>query len=146
MMRLIVETDIPELFSIRTSVKENLLSMEDLKKLGITPESVAARLRSSNQGYIWEEDGRGLGFAISDKSNAEMWVIAVRPEYEGRGIGGALLAAVEQVLWDEGHKEIWLTTSMDPRLKAYSFYKKHGWVDDKIVNDVRYMKKTCQGS
>ena len=145
MMRLIIESDIPELFSIRTSVKENLLRMEDLKKLGITPESVAERLRSSNKGYIWEEDGRGVGFAISDKSNAEMWVIAVRPEYEGRGIGGKLLEAVEQVLWDEGHKEIWLLTSVPIHLKAYSFYKKHGWVDDKIVDDVRYMKKTYPG-
>ena len=83
-----------------------------------------------------------VGFAIGDRSSGEMWVIAVLPGHIGRGIGGALLEKVEAWLFSEGCSELWLTTDVDTRLRAYSFYKKHGWTDWKIENGLRYMRKT----
>jgi GNAT superfamily N-acetyltransferase len=78
---------------------------------------------------------------MGDRTNGEMWVIAVLPEYEGRGIGSELLTRVEDWLWSEGWEESWLTTDVDPALRAYGFYLAHGWVDDRIEGGLRYMKK-----
>jgi ribosomal protein S18 acetylase RimI-like enzyme len=78
-----------------------------------------------------------------------MWVIAVLPGHIGRGIGGALLEKAEAWLFSEGCSELWLTTDLDTRLRAYLFYKKHGWRDWKIENGLRYMKKmrlTCDAA
>jgi GNAT superfamily N-acetyltransferase len=66
----------------------------------------------------------------------------LRGDRNGRGIGGALLEKVEAWLFSEGCSELWLTTEVDTRLRAYSFYKKHGWSDWKIENGLRYMRKT----
>lgn len=41
----------------------------------------------------------------------------------------ALLEKVEAWLFSQGCSELWLTTDLDKRLRAYSFYKKHGWSD-----------------
>ena len=48
---------------------------------------------------------------------------------------------VETWLFSEGCSSLWLTTDVDTRLRAYSFYKEHGWRDWKIENGLRYMKK-----
>lgn len=41
----------------------------------------------------------------------------------------ALLEKVEAWLFSQGCSELWLTTDLDKRLRAFSFYKKHGWSD-----------------
>jgi hypothetical protein len=56
-------------------------------------------------------------------------------------IWGALLEQVETWLFSEGCSSLWLTTDVDTRLRAYSFYKEHGWRDWKIENGLRYMTK-----
>jgi GNAT superfamily N-acetyltransferase len=68
--------------------------------------------------------------------------LAVLPGYEGRGIGAELMRRVEDWLWSEGWNDIWLTTDVDTSLRAYGFYKRQGWVDTEIKDDLRYMKKT----
>jgi GNAT superfamily N-acetyltransferase len=65
---------------------------------------------------------------MGDSTNAELTVIAVLPDYEGRGIGKRLLSEVENWLFSLGHKELWLVTTPDPDLRAYNFYVKRGWV------------------
>ena len=87
--------------------------------------------------------GAGLGSWLRHGGSiiGEMWVIAVLPTHIRRGIGGALLEQVETWLFSEGCSSLWLTTDVDTRLRAYSFYKEHGWRDWKIENGLRYMKK-----
>jgi len=70
-----------------------------------------------------------------------MWVIAVLPDYENRGIGAELLSRVEDWLWSAGWEQIWLTTDLNPALRAYGFYQRQGWVDHKIEDELRYMQK-----
>jgi GNAT superfamily N-acetyltransferase len=82
---------------------------------------------------------------MANGSTGEFWVIAVRPEYEGRGIGSELLELAEGWLWSIGWKEIWLWTSLDTRLRAYSFYRKRGWIDAEIRKNQRFMTK-CRES
>ena len=40
-----------------------------------------------------------------------------------------------------GCARLWLTTDLDAGLKAYRFYRQHGWQDDRIENGLRYMVK-----
>ncbi|MBY9081141.1 GNAT family N-acetyltransferase [Paenibacillus sp. HN-1] len=80
--------------------------------------------------------------AMGDRETGEMWVIAVLPEYINKGIGTGLLQLVEKWLWESGCKALWLTTDLDIRLRAYSFYRKNGWQDDRLEDGLRYMVKS----
>lgn len=50
--------DVPGIFHVRVSVRENLLSEEQLRQRGITPESVAIRLEGHCKRWVAEEDGQ----------------------------------------------------------------------------------------
>ena len=76
----------------------------------------------------------------SNKTSGEMWVIAVLNKHEGKGIGKKLLTLVEDWLWSEGWKEIWLTTDPDETDRAVGFYRHLGWKDWKLEKD-RHMRK-----
>lgn len=140
-IREIMPADIPALFAVRVVTHENRLTLDELAALDITEESVARRMMGSFKGWLCEVDGRVVGFAMGDRATGELWVIAVLPEYIGRGIGSALLRQVEDWLKAEGCPRLWLTTDVDPGLKAYTFYRQHGWVDDRIEHGLRYMVK-----
>ncbi len=142
LIRQIEVADIPDLFSVRTATDENHLTLEDLAEIDITETSVKAKLLGSYKGWLCEDEGEVVGFAIGDRSSGEMWVIAVLPSYIRQGIGGALLAKVDEWLFSQGCSELWLVTDLDTKLRAYSFYRKHGWMDWKIDDGLRYMKKS----
>ena len=139
--REIVERDIQDLFIVRTRTHQNCLTLGDLHELGITEESVKVRMQGTYKGWLCEVDGQMVGFAMGDRATGELWVIAVLPEYIGFGIGARLLALVEGWLAESGCTHLWLTTDIDPSLKAYGFYRAHGWKDDRIEDGVRYMEK-----
>ncbi len=125
--REIEPRDIPELLVLRTRVKENRLSLEDLNRMGITEESVNAKLNSTYKGWLCRDgSGRTLGFSIGNKNDGEMWVIAVLPECERLGIGKKLMLLVQEWLF-QFHNELWLTTEHDPANRAYGFYQSLGW-------------------
>ena len=145
-IRRIEVSDIPATFRVRVATDENRLTLDQLAAFGINQNSVREKLQGSYQGWLCEEQGSVVGFAIGDRSSGEMWVIAVLPSHVCCGIGGALLEKVEAWLFSEGCPELWLTTDVDTRLRAYSFYKKHGWCDWKIENGLRYMRKVLNSS
>jgi ribosomal protein S18 acetylase RimI-like enzyme len=126
---------------VRTATDENRLTLEELAALGITKATVQEKLLGSFKGWLCEDEGKVVGFAMGDKTLGEMWVIAVLASYTRQGIGSQLLTRVETWLFSMGCPEIWLTTDIDQRLRAYSFYRKHGWEDWKIEKGIRYMKK-----
>jgi ribosomal protein S18 acetylase RimI-like enzyme len=141
-IRCIAVSDIPQTFQVRVATDENRLTLDQLAALGINENSVKEKLLGSYKGWLCKEHGVVVGFAMGDRSSGEMWVIAVLPSHICRGIGSALLEKVETWLFSEGCEELWLTTDLDIRLRAYSFYRKHGWRDWKIENGLRYMRKT----
>ncbi len=141
MIREIAESDIPTLFRVRSQTRENAMSVEELASIGITHESMKAAIKGSHQGWLFEEDGVVGGFAMGNSREAELTVIAMLPEHEGKGIGGKLLTSVENWLESEGCKKIWLTTDVNPKRRAYGFYLRHDWDDWKIEHDLRYMAK-----
>ena len=104
-------------------------------------------LQESHRGWLCESDSRVVGFAMGNKSNGEMWVIAVLKEYEGHGVGKRLLSLVEDWLFTEGWKEMWLTTDPDETIRAVGFYRHLGWTDWKMEpGGDRFMKKTMKQS
>ena len=140
--RQITPRDVPALFAVRTAVKENALSLEQLAALGLTPSSVTAMLLTPHHGgWLAEDRGQVVGFAMGDAQTGELGVIAVLPEYEGRGIGSGLMDRVEAWLAGMGWSEIWLWTAPDPTLRAYAFYCRRGWVDWEFRERGRFMKK-----
>ena len=142
--REITPADMPAIFAVRVATDENNLSLEQLTELGITAASVVEMIADTHKGWLCEADGRVIGFAMGNRRTGELWVIAVLPAYVNRDIGSILLRLVEGWLWEQGCVELWLTTGEDIRLRAYSFYRKHGWEDDGLRGGARYMKKAIR--
>ncbi|MCP1645341.1 ribosomal protein S18 acetylase RimI-like enzyme [Pseudomonas citronellolis] len=141
-IRPATEADVATLFAIRTSVRQNHLSHEQLAELGITPASVAEAISLGPCCWLAEADGVAVGFAMVDGAAGEVFALFVRPEYEGLGAGRLLLAAAEASLFRE-HVRIWLVTDGSDGIRANDFYQRHGW--QKVANldarDVRYEKQ-----
>ena len=139
-IREMSKADIAEVYSLRMITRENTLTREELEKLGITENSVSGMLRTSHRGWVCVESERMVGFAIGNHILGEMWVIAIHPDFEEKGIGKALITYVQDWLWEKGWDKIWLTTDIDTTLRAYGFYKKLGWEDQEIKDGMRYMQ------
>jgi GNAT superfamily N-acetyltransferase len=118
--------DVPDLFRVRTSVHENHQSEEELAGLGVTRESLASMLGSgAARGWCAEEDGGVVGFSMARRSERDVFALFVLPEFEGRGIGSALLEAAVAWLRQEGDQPIRLSTGRGTR--AFSLYIARGW-------------------
>lgn len=128
-IREIRHADIGRCFDIRTRTRENAVSREGLKLAGITEGSVVALLATTHRGWVGERGGDVVGFSIGDGSNGELWVVAVLPEHEGRGIGTQLVGSAQRWLHALGWAEIWLSTSPDVSTRAYALYRRLGWRD-----------------
>ncbi|MEM9417738.1 MAG: GNAT family N-acetyltransferase [Planctomycetota bacterium] len=133
--------DIPAIFDVRVATWHNPNGREELNAMGITHESVRAILGKTHRGWLCRDRDAVIGFAMGDKTNGEMWVIAVLNEYEGRGVGRDLLTRVEHWLAEEGWEQAWLTTDTDEALRAVGFYRHLGWEDWKIEDGDRFMRK-----
>jgi GNAT superfamily N-acetyltransferase len=143
--REIGAADIPALFHVRTRTRENTYTLEELHALGITVESVAERLVTSCKGWLCTHAGLVVGFCMADRSTGELWVIAVLPDYEGKGIGNTLMGLAEAWLWEQGWSRAWLTTDIDTALRAYGFYRQRGWTDWKVDDGLRWMELVRPG-
>ena len=120
--------DVPGVFRVRTSTRENRVTLERLAELGITPESMARALEEETRGWVCEDAGEVVAFTMGDGATGEVLVLAVLPEAEGQGVGRRLLGLVQEWLFSKGHPELWLMETPDPALRAYGFYRKAGWV------------------
>jgi ribosomal protein S18 acetylase RimI-like enzyme len=121
------EEDIESLFDIRARTRENPLSREQLAAMGITPAASAEALRSGEmKGWVCLDGSRPVGFCSADVGG-EVLVLAVLPEYEGRGIGRRLLAEAVGWLRSRGCERIWLAADPNPAVRAHGFYRSQGW-------------------
>ena len=119
--------DVDEILRVRTLTRENALSMDELAARGITPESTRLLLGDDVKGWVCEEGGAILGFAMGDARSGEVLVLAVLPQHEGRGIGRELLGSTVDWLFSRGHRELWLLTNPDPAVRSHGFYRRLGW-------------------
>lgn len=121
--------DIPALSEIRLSVTENVLS--DPRR--ITHEMYAAYLGARGKGWVCEADGRAVGFAVASLSDASIWALFVRPEYEGRRIGTRLLKLAAGWLFEMGASSVSLSTGANTR--ADRVYASQGWTRGETNSD-----------
>lgn len=138
-IRLATPKDIEAIFAIRTSVKENHLSREQLTEMGITSEIIRDTILTAPCLWIAEVDGTPVGFSMADLEEGSVFAMFLFPEFEGLGLGRRLMEKVEETLFKH-HPKIWLETSSDSR--AYNFYQKLGWhvVEQLKDGDVKFEK------
>lgn len=126
MIRPIAAADMAEITRLRTSVKENHLSVEQMAERGITPAGILADLDAGDLGgWLEEHDGEILGFSMADKRDGQIFALFTKPGCEGRGVGTRLLEAATRWLAERGLEEAWLLT--DARSTAARFYANRGW-------------------
>lgn len=130
--------DMPAIARVRTSVRENHLSVEQLRARGITNESVAASFLADSKGWAAEREGEIVAFSIADRASRSIFALFVLPAYEGQGLGSRLLEIAQQWLHENAVHDVWLTTGPDTR--AARFYERRGWtaVGPDAHGDVRY--------
>ncbi len=125
-VREAIATDLPGISRVRTSVRENLLTAEQLRARGITNESVAASFLADSKGWVAEHAGEIVAFAIADRGALSVFALFVLPEWEDRGLGSRLLDLATGWLRENGAGVIWLSTGAGT--KAAGFYERRGWV------------------
>jgi len=112
--------DIPRIMEIRGAVRENRLRDPSRVKI----EDVCWFV--DNPGiFVWEEDGKIVGFSASDPRNGNIFALFVETAYEGRGIGRALFERACNVRIEARWPRMWLTTW--PGTRAERFYRDAGW-------------------
>ena len=126
--RRMIASDLPGVFDVRTSTRENVVTLEDLKtRHGLTPATLTEAMLGTVGGWVCTDSDRIAGFAMGDRATGEVTVVAVLPAYEGLGIGKKVLALVRDWLFESGHEEVWLMATPDPTIRAYGFYRALGW-------------------
>ena len=120
MIRKATRLDIPRIMEIPAGVRENKL--RDPSR--VTIEDVCWFV--DNPGiFVWEAGGKIVGFSAADPRNGNIFALFVEEDYEGRGIGQALLERACGVLVEARSPRIWLTTW--PGTRAEQFYCRAGW-------------------
>ncbi len=141
-IRIATDSDVTTLFRIRTSVNENHQSQEELAAIGVTPGSVGEMLHTTSRAWLAEIDDEAVAFSMADAEQGTIFAMFVRPGYENRGAGRALMREAEEWLFSQGHDEIWLLTGSDEKLRANGFYIHLGWNVEGVEADgqLRYVK------
>jgi GNAT superfamily N-acetyltransferase len=120
LIRRATDADRERINEIRFAVKENILR----DRSRVTHEMVTWFIENPGI-WLWEEDGRVLGFSAADTRDGTIFALFIDPEHEGRGIGRALFARALDSLREAGHKTGSLTTQ--PGSRADRFYQAAGW-------------------
>jgi len=117
-------SDVESIFTVRTSVNENHLSREEMRKMGITESSVGDMIEKSYCTWVATNDEEVVGFSMILTEKGCLYGLFVLPAYEGRGIGRRLTLLAEQELFRH-HDIAWLET--DGNSRAAKFYMQLGW-------------------
>src|SRR4051794_30436775 len=115
--------DTPQLYTIRISMKENMLPDPSI----ITKEDYANFLIIRERGWLCEIENAVVGFSIIDMKEKNIWALFVHPDHEGKGVGKQLQQLMLNWYFDSNDETIWLGTS--PGTRAENFYRESGWKD-----------------
>jgi ribosomal protein S18 acetylase RimI-like enzyme len=123
-----LSSDIAQCIELRGKTRENAVSVERLKQLGVTLSSWSADVASGDlPGYVCLEHDQIVGYCFADKRTGEIVVLALLPECEGKGIGRTLLAIMVMDLSKLGFRRLFLGCSSDPNVRSFGFYRHLGW-------------------
>ena len=116
--------DIPSMHLVRMSVKENVLS----NPLFVKEEDYIQFITTDGKGWICEEEGEILGFAIVDTVKKNIWALFIHPDFENKGLGKQLHQIMLNWYFNKYSEKLWLTTS--PGTRASKFYPLLGWKEN----------------
>ena len=126
--RLASPEDAAECVLVRGRTRQNAVSEDWLRSIGITPESWAENIRSGAiLGHVCVIDKNIVGFCFGDRETAEIEVLAVLPDIENCGVGRELLERTCRDLSNLGHVRLFLGCSPDPASRSHGFYRHLGW-------------------
>ena len=119
-LRQATRDDLAGIWRVRYAVAENTLVPGRIED-----DEVIAQLETTGRGWVVEDDGEVVAFAIGDAQGANVWALFVDPRHEGRGYGSRLHDTMVEWLWTHGLSTLWLSTGADTR--ARGFYERRGW-------------------
>ncbi len=119
-LRVAGPDDIAGMHRVRLAVRENRLTSNR-----VTPADYAPHISETGRGWVVEEDGAIVAFAIGNRISGDIWALFVDPGYEGRGHGRRLHAQMVGWLFDSGLRRLTLSTGSGTR--AQRFYEEAGW-------------------
>lgn len=126
--RVAVPQDAAACIDLRGRTRENSFSREELSTLGVNEESWANGIADGRMvGYIGDVEGRMIGYCFGDRDSGEVVVLALLPEYEGRGVGKFLLQLIVTEFRRRGFDRMFLGCATDPAVRSYGFYRHLGW-------------------
>ena len=120
LLRQASREDLPAIWRVRYAVAENTLAPGRIED-----DEVISQLEANGRGWVVEEDGQIVAFAIGDAAGASVWALFVAPTHEGRGYGSRLHDTMVEWLWTNGLTTLWLTTGA--ATQARGFYERRGW-------------------
>ncbi len=144
--RRTLASDFNKCVEVRSKTRQNPASAEFLASIGITAETQEPLYNDGILiGYVAESNGEIVGFCTGITTTGEVQVLAVLPEFEGKGVGKELLQRVVDALFDSGFDKLWLAASPDPEIRAHGFYRHLGWnftgktdeIDDQILELIK---------
>ncbi len=141
-IRVATADEVPILNAIRTSVRENHMSLEQMAAYGITPEVIARVITTTGRGFIASVDGVDAAIAIAEAEAGCIYAMFVLPDFEGMGLGRLLMAEAERFLFEAGCENVWLEAGATGGLRAHGFYAHLGWRRDGLMPDgqLRFVK------
>lgn len=120
-LRQATRADVAGIQRVRHAVQENRLVSR------VIPDAeVIDAIERTGRGWVVEDQGQVLAFAIGNAVDGSIWALFVDPAHEARGLGRQLHDAMVEWLHSRGHARLWLTT--DPGTRAQRFYERAGWV------------------
>jgi GNAT superfamily N-acetyltransferase len=129
MIRRATLADHSRITEVRNAVRENRLNPAKVSLV----EEIARWIYANGTFWVWEENGAVQGFAVADRRDGTIFGLFVHPDYEGRGIGRALLPLACLDLKAAGHAVATLTTQATSR--AERFYRADGWIETGRLSD-----------
>jgi GNAT superfamily N-acetyltransferase len=127
MIRRATRRDLPEITRVRTSVRENHLSVAEMAERGITPGSVGTAMDTGTLlAWVMECDEEIVAFAMADRETGKLFALFTAPAHEGKGHGTALLNVAEDALAAAGFATVELDTGESTR--AAQFYARRGYI------------------
>jgi GNAT superfamily N-acetyltransferase len=143
--------DIAACIELRGRTRENAISAERLRSLGITRDSWSRDVAEGTlPGHVCLSGDTIVGYCFGFKATGEIAVLALLPEFESLGIGRDLLGRMVEDLRSLGFHRLFLGCSANPTTRSYGFYRHLGWRatgtfdahDDEVLE---YLPETVAG-
>jgi GNAT superfamily N-acetyltransferase len=119
-LRRATRADAAGIWRVRYAVRENTLTPGR-----IGDDELFHQLEVSGRGWVVEQGGEIVAFAIGDARGGHVWALFVTPAAQGAGHGSRLHDVMVDWLWQQGLHTLWLGT--DRHSRARGFYERRGW-------------------